>query len=332
MTQPRDVLPLREGDRGGAVADVQRRLCDLGFETQPDGEGEFGPATRSALEAFQYRRGLRVDGVCGPQSWDTLVEAGFTLGDRFLYRRTPMLRGDDVAEVQQLVGALGFDTGRVDGIFGDNTASALREFQRNAGLPVDGMVGPDTLLSLRRLHRRDERGDPALVSTVRAREQLRQAPRTLRGRHVALGQTGDVPTVVRALARRLTPVGARVTELHHPDPSAHARAANTASADLYVGLRLDPASAGCRTAYYAGYHDESPGGHRLADLVQDRVPSALGIADLGAAGMSVPVLRETRMTAAVVEVGPADVVVERGPELADALADALAEWARTAGD
>ena len=35
----------------------------------------------------------------------------------------------------------GFDTGRVDGIFGDATARALGEFQRNAGLPVDGIVG-----------------------------------------------------------------------------------------------------------------------------------------------------------------------------------------------
>jgi hypothetical protein len=70
----------------------------------------------------------------------------------------------------------------------------------------------------------------------------------------------------------------------------------------------------------------------LADLVQDRVPAALGIADLGAAGMSVPVLRETRMTAVVVEVGPAGVVVEHAPDLADALAVALVEWARTAGD
>jgi N-acetylmuramoyl-L-alanine amidase len=97
-------------------------------------------------------------------------------------------------------------------------------------------------------------------------------------------------------------------------------------------MRLDPAAHGCRTAYYAGYRDESPGGHRLADLVQARLPAAVGIADLGARGMSVPVLRETRMTAVVVELGPAGVVVERGPEVAGALADALVEWARTAGD
>ena len=52
-----------------------------------------------------------------------------------------MLRGDDVAELQQRLCTLGFDTGRVDGIFGDATVRALGEFQRNAGLPVDGIVG-----------------------------------------------------------------------------------------------------------------------------------------------------------------------------------------------
>ena len=62
-----------------------------------------------------------------------------------------MLRGDDVAELQQRLCTLGFDTGRVDGIFGDATVRALDEFQRNAGLPVDGIVGGATLQELVRL-------------------------------------------------------------------------------------------------------------------------------------------------------------------------------------
>ncbi len=102
------------------------------------------------------------------------MEAGFPLGDRFLYRRTPMLRGDDVAELQQRLCTLGFDTGRVDGIFGDATVRALGEFQRNAGLPVDGIVGGATLQELMRLESRHH--EPELVSAVRARAALRDAP------------------------------------------------------------------------------------------------------------------------------------------------------------
>jgi N-acetylmuramoyl-L-alanine amidase len=43
--------------------------------------------------------------------------------------------------------------------------------------------------------------------------------------------------------------------------------------------------------------------------------------------MALPVLRESRMPASVLEVGPLDRLVERGAQFADALADALERWA-----
>jgi N-acetylmuramoyl-L-alanine amidase len=295
-----------------------------------DPDGHFGNATRSALEAFQYRRGLRVDGICGPQTWDTLVEAGFGLGDRLLYRRTPMLRGDDVAELQQRLGSLGFDAGRVDGIFGDSTLAAVQEFQSNAGLPADGILGGTTLLELFRVQARHQA--PELVATVVARERLRQAPPTLSGRNVAIGETGGLGATVGALRRRLIAEGAQVTPLHHPDGSIRAQQANAAGVDVYVGIRLDPERNGCLTSYYSGYHFESPGGRRLAELVQRDVSRILGAPDQGIRGMSVPVLRETRMPAVIVEIGPAALVVEHGRSVARALATALVAWAGSAWD
>ncbi len=304
---------------------MQRRLEALGFSTAGDPEGTFGRTTQLALEAFQHRRGLRVDGICGRQSWNTLVEAGFALGDRLLYRRTPMLRGDDVAELQQRLGSLGFDTGRVDGIFGDLTSSALLEFQRNAGLPADGIAGATTVSELWRVQARHD--EFALVSTVRDRERLRQGPPTLAGQHLAIGETGGLATAVGALGRRLVAAGARVNTLHHPDDSTQAQEANAAGVAVYMGLRLAPDRRGCQTWYYAGYRYESPGGRRLAEVVQEVVPASIGVPDLGALGMSVPLLRETRMPAVVVELGPAHLVVEQGRSLVSALARALGTWA-----
>lgn len=324
------MLPLVEGDAGEAVADVQHRLGALGFGTATDPQGVFGPATRAAVEAFQHRRGLRVDGVCGRQTWATLVEAGYRLGDRLLYRRTPMFRGDDVAELQQRLGALGFHLGRVDGIFGDDTAAALREFQQNAALPADGILGGGTLRELLRVAARHEQQE--LVSTVRDRELLRRAPPTLAGRHIAIGEVGGLGTTVSAVRRRLVALGARVTTLHHPDDSAQAHQANAAGVEVYLALRLDPDRPGCVTYFYAGYRNESVGGRLLAEVVQRTVPAALGVPDHKTRGMSLPLLRETRMPAVITEVGPASVVVERGPALADALTGALVTWATTPWD
>ena len=309
------------------MVDLQHRLGHLGLLCPPDPEGTFGSGTAAAVEAFQHRRGLRVDGVCGPQTWGALVEAGFALGDRFLYLRAPMLRGDDVAELQQRLSALGFDTGRVDGIFGTLTARALGEFQRNVSLPVDGILGASTLRELKRVTPRQ--AAPELVSTVRDRDQLRHAPRTLLGRRLAVGEEGGLDVLITAVRRHLGATGAEVLPLLHPDGSQQAAAANAAGVEAYVGLRLDPGRAHCTVSYYAGFRYESPGGRRLAELLQSTVSAALDVPAGGVRGMSLPVLRETRMPAVICEVGPAATVVARAGPLAGAIVDALTRWALT---
>lgn len=323
----RGPLPLRVGDRGRAVADLQRRLRGVGWPTDPDPDGVFGPGTRSAVEAFQHQRGLRVDGVCGPATWGTLVEAGYELGARLLYDRRPMMRGDDVAELQRRLSALGFDVGRVDGIFGPATAAAVAEFQGNMGLRADGIVGTTTIQELRRVAPRHH--EPFLVSAVRARERLLAAPRTLAGRTIAVSEPGGLDALVSAVRRRLAAAGALVVPILHPDESQQAATANAAGADVLLAISLAPERASCQCAYYSGYSYESPGGRRLAQLVQDRAGAVLEVPVGEPQGMALPVLRETRMPAVVCEVGPTPLVVQRSAGLADALASALATWVAT---
>jgi hypothetical protein len=64
---------------------------------------------------------------------------------RILFLTTPLMRGDDVTTLQR---ALGFPPDRIDGIFGKQTDRAVRTFQRQGGMTVDGKVGPDTRKSL----------------------------------------------------------------------------------------------------------------------------------------------------------------------------------------
>jgi peptidoglycan hydrolase-like protein with peptidoglycan-binding domain len=53
-------------------------------------------------------------------------------------------RGDEVKVLQQQLKDLGFDPGPIDGIFGGGTETALKAFQRRAGITVDGLAGGQT--------------------------------------------------------------------------------------------------------------------------------------------------------------------------------------------
>ena len=54
-------------------------------------------------------------------------------------------RGEEVRRIQQKLKNWGYYTGSVDGIYGSQTQSAVRKFQRDNGLTVDGIAGPKTL-------------------------------------------------------------------------------------------------------------------------------------------------------------------------------------------
>lgn len=317
-----DALPLAPGARGEAVRDVQRRLGALGHDLGDDASGDYGAATALAVQAFQVDRGLPPDGVCGPVTWSALVEAGYRLGERFLYHRTPMLRGDDVAELQANLGALGFDAGRVDGICGPDTARALQEFQRNSGLTPDGICGPDTVAALRRLAGR--RAGPTSVAQAREAFALGDAPRQLDQRRIVVGAPGSLDALADRVRALLTGAGALVTVVHDPDGSDQARVANDLAAEVYVGLRLH-AEPACRVSFYATAGFESVGGRRLAEVLSGQLGTVLDQA-AAAAGMRLPVLRETRMPAVVCDLGPTAAVVVRAPDLAAAVADGVAHW------
>ncbi len=171
---------VRLGDRGPAVEDIQRRLLALGYDLGPTGvDGVFFGLTAEAVRSFQQERGLDEDSVIGSRTWSALVDAGFTLGDRMLYLRLPHFHGSDVTLLQHALNVLGFACGANDGIFGAFTEGAAREFQRNAGLPDDGIVGPDTVHTVLNLRHVWDGKDATLHSGVklapaRAAEVLRR--------------------------------------------------------------------------------------------------------------------------------------------------------------
>jgi hypothetical protein len=137
--------PAASGEPLSGVAALQVALHARGLYPATI-DGLLGPKTIAAVRAFQRRRHLTVDGIPGPLTRAALGRYGrFRLGDRVL------VYGDfgwDVSETQFLLRKRGYPTGRLDGSFGARSASAVRRFQRAAGLTVDGVVGPATLASL----------------------------------------------------------------------------------------------------------------------------------------------------------------------------------------
>lgn len=319
----RRVRTIRTGDAGEPVRDVQHRLVALGLRVDPgELEGSFGPMTEAAVRAFQQQRGLPSDGMVGADTWGELVEAGYRLGDRTLYLRSPAFRGDDVRELQRRLNALGFDAGKEDGIFGRRTSDGVIEFQRNVGARSDGIVGLDTVGTLERLR---PSVDGPSRAVVREEEAVRRMDASLEGSTIAIdpGHGPGDPGIegvdgleeqeasmwlATALAAELERRGAIPLLLRsaseNPPVTARARQANATEAAVCVSLHVNagkPEAEGSTCFYYGTPSTHSPAGRRLAEVIQEELTSRLGVQDGRAHPMSLSILRETRMPAVQVE-------------------------------
>lgn len=302
------------------MAELQRRLGALGYSTDPDSPGSFGESTSKALAEFQASRLLEASGNCDPTTWSALVESEHRLGDRLLCLRSPMMRGEDIAELQLRLGTLGFDSGRVDGIFGPHTQTSVGEFQRNAGIVSDHVCGPDTVEAL---HRLEGRGGDATVTSVRERVRLQRATSDLQRLRVAIGAQEAGNLLAAALASQLSGRTAGVVLLDG-DWSAQAQAANEVDVDVYLGVSESPSET-IEALYFATPGFESLGGRALAELVVRELPPSPGWGIGVVRGMRLPILRETRAPAVLARLGTLQ--RDRRSDLAaTALHRALRRW------
>ena len=305
------------------MRDLQRRLGAAGYLPEGAEAGFFCARTGAGLHRFQSERGLRETGRCDEETWRAIVEASWQLGDRLLLHVAPNLRGDDVSELQDRLARLGFDSGRVDGIFGPSTASALEDFQHNSGLYVDGVCGTDTVRALEVLGRNTGTGPG--IAAVRELASLTASARTLADLRIVVGHFGGLSGLARQLVQALRHRSATVMASDEPDASAQARAANRFAATVYLGFETQP-DVDATVFYYAVPEFESVGGRALATEIAACCRTSTSVHP-DAKGMRLPVLRETRMPAILFSVGDTQAALDGSLELVHALVEALESWA-----
>lgn len=307
------MLLIQLGDRGDAVADVQRRLSAMGYAVGPSGvDGVFADETRKAVASFQQRRGLPESGVVDERTWRSLVEASLKLGDRLLYLRSPFFRGDDVSELQERLNTLGFNCGEADGVFGRMTERAVRDFQKNTGLPGDGIAGEATLGAMEKL--KNILATKSATSLPRKKPKPFSSTAAFKERRVTISATTSEAAVASSacvdLAERLKNLlellGARVCLVHAQDEAA------PGGADVVVTFAMADGATGEKGFSVEAVGDASA---EVAGAVYEQLSSTVTeTADLG-------------MAVRGGESGAASIVVRPGVETSERDAELLADEA-----
>ncbi len=137
-----DTTTLKQGDKGDSVKALQNRLIELGYLTG-SADGVFGAGTTTAVKEFQKAAGITADGVAGASTITAMFSASAPRKPDGTLKRGD--RGDAVVDLQNRLRKLGYLTDTADGIFGDTTEAAVKEFQKAVGLTADGVVGQTTL-------------------------------------------------------------------------------------------------------------------------------------------------------------------------------------------
>ena len=134
---------LKEGDSGEDVRKLQETLVAQGFLTGA-ADGVYGEDTKRAIEDFQRRHNLVVDGVCGDQTFEILLRQNRPAASVL----KPGMEGESVKKMQEKLIAKGYLDGIPDGIYGESTTEAVQRFQESTGLYADGICGEATMEKL----------------------------------------------------------------------------------------------------------------------------------------------------------------------------------------
>jgi peptidoglycan hydrolase-like protein with peptidoglycan-binding domain len=136
---------LQIGDKGAKVKELQELLNKR--IPKPDAikvDGDFGAKTEAVVKTVQYQFLLKRDGIAGPLTWKSL-RANAPVEKPTLKRGN---KGEQVEFAQQVLKDGGYYKGAVDGDYGVGTEAAVKAFQKDKKLTVDGVIADKTWKAL----------------------------------------------------------------------------------------------------------------------------------------------------------------------------------------
>jgi N-acetylmuramoyl-L-alanine amidase len=342
-------ISIGKGASGDSASHIISILNRLGLLVSSP--HSFDDGVVNAIRTFQQMRSLSVTGIVNSVTFRAMEEAQWKLGDRSLYlQSSPLLRGDDVATLQSRLTEMGFDCGRVDGVFGSKTESAVGEFQKSVGVSADGKCGPATITALIRLTRTVSGGVPSILRESATRKD--RGP-SLTNKIIVLDPScgGDdhgirghgveesevVYDVAQRLEGRLLALGVSVflTRGANNSPEERDRIAfsNETSADLILSIHMDEyvneKAHGAATYYYGaqahGIH--SVVGERFASLVQREICARTDLLNCRTHPKAWDLLRLTKSPTVRIDIGylsnPGDAARLARPDFRDVIAEAV---------
>jgi len=294
--------------------------------------------TESEIRSFQQARGLDVTGFVDAVTARAIEESQWKLGDRSLYlHNLDLMRGDDIAALQTRLTEMGFNCGRVDGIYGPRTELAVKEFQKSVGATVDGKCGPATIIALIRLTKIVSGGVP---STLRQNAAQQSRGPALANKVIVLNPDSDNQIAYDVAVRtegRLLALGASVFLTrgisNNPSEQDRIQFSNKSNADLMISLNLDSyaneKAHGVATYFYGsdthGVH--SIVGERFASLVQREICARTDLANCRIHAKTWDLLRLTTAPTVRIDLGytsnPGDMSRLSRPDFRDVIAEAL---------
>lgn len=305
---------LEPGTRGDVVVAITTTLHRLGFLASIT--DTYDGSVSDAIRAFQQARGLSISGQVDSPTEKALEEARWKLGDRTLRIEVPQMRGDDVAALQSRLVEMGFNPGRVDGIYGPITEVAVKEFQKSVGAKIDGVCGPGTVISLMRLMRTVTGGAP--VELRAQADRARRGP-ALADKVIVLDPSPrtEISALTYDLAQkiegRLIALGVSVFltrgATSTPSESERISFANSVNADLVISLGIDnyknEKAHGISTYFYGsdqhGVH--SLVGERFATLAHREICARTDLANNRTHAKTWDLLRLTKAPTIRLELG-----------------------------